>query len=102
MAESVNYVAFIHRNEAGYGISFPDFPGCISVGTTREDALRHGAEALAFHVEGLVEDGSPIPHPRSPRDINADPTLTEWRQDATLAWASLAANQTTFASGEAR
>ena len=98
----MNYIAFIHRGGAGYGISFPDFPGCISVGATREDVLRRGAEALAFHVEGLVEDGLPIPRPRSPRDINADPTLTEWRQDATLAWVSLAANQTTFASGEAR
>ena len=98
----MNYVAFIHRNDAGYGISFPDFPGCISVGATREDALRHGAEALAFHVEGLVEDGLPIPRPRSPRDIKADPSLTEWRQNATLAWVSLAPNHAALASSDAR
>lgn len=98
----MDYIAFIHRDKAGYGISFPDFPGCISVGTTREDVLRHGAEALAFHVEGLVEDGLPIPRPRSPRDIKADPSLTEWRQNATLAWVSLAPNHAALASSDAR
>ena len=97
----MNYVAFIHRDDAGYGISFPDFPGCISVGATKEDAMRRGAEALAFHVEGMVEDGLPIPHPRSPRDIDADPDLAEWRQGATLAWVSLTPNHNALESGVA-
>ena len=48
----MRYVSFIHRDEAGYGVSFPDFPGCVSVGDTVDDAIRHGSEALAFHVEG--------------------------------------------------
>ena len=41
-------VAFIHRDEAGFGVSFPDFPGCVSIGDTVEDAVCHGSEALAF------------------------------------------------------
>lgn len=47
----MHYVAFIHQDdEPGYGISFPDFPGCISAGDTMDEVLRRGAEALAFHV----------------------------------------------------
>lgn len=79
----MRYVAFIHKDEdTGFGISFPDFPGCISVGATRADAVCNGAEALAFHVEGMIEDGQPIPPPRSLRDIQGDPDLAEWRCDA--------------------
>ena len=54
----MRYVSFIHRDGAGYGVSFPDFPGCVSVGNTVDDAVRHGSEALAFHVEGLVATGT--------------------------------------------
>ena len=97
----MNYVVFIHRDDAGYGISFPDFPGCISAGATKEDAMRQGAEALAFHVEGMVEDGLPIPRPRSPRDIDADSDLAEWRQGATLVWVPLALSHAALESGGA-
>ena len=78
----MRYVSFIHRDDAGYGVSFPDFPGCISVGDTVDDAVRRGGEALAFHVEGLRDDGEPIPAPRSIDAIKADPDLAEWRRDA--------------------
>ena len=81
----MNYIAFVHSDDAGYGISFPDFPGCISVGATKEDAIRHGAQALAFHIDGLVEDGLPVPRPRSAKDIEADSDLTARREGAVLA-----------------
>ena len=80
----MRYVSFIHRDEAGYGISFADFPGCVSIGNTVDDAVRHGSEALAFHVEGLVDDGNPIPEPRSIDAIKADPELADWRSEADL------------------
>ncbi len=78
----MRYVAFIHRHDAGYGVSVPDFPGCVSVGDTVDDAVRLGSEALAFHVEGLLDDGEPIPPPRSIDAIKADPDLAEWRRGA--------------------
>ena len=78
----MRYVSFIHRDDAGYGVSFPDFPGCVSVGDTVDDAVRQGGEALAFHVEGLRDDGEPIPAPRSLEAIKADPDLAEWRRGA--------------------
>ena len=80
----MRYVSFIHRDEAGFGVSFPDFPGCVSVGATIDDAVRQGSEALAFHVEGLVDSGEVIPTPRSIDAIKADPELADWRRDADL------------------
>ena len=80
----MRYVSFIHRDAAGYGVSFPDFPGCVSVGDTVDDAVRHGSEALAFHVDGLVDDGEAIPSPRSIDAIKADPELADWRHGADL------------------
>ena len=80
----MRYVSFIHRDDAGYGVSFPDFPGCVSVGDSVDDAVRRGCEALAFHVEGLRYDGERIPLPRSIDSIKADPELADWREGAGL------------------
>ena len=80
----MRYVSCIHRDEAGFGVSFPDFPGCLSVGATIDDAVRLGSEALAFHVEGLVDSGEVIPPPRSIDAIKAAPELADWRRDADL------------------
>ena len=80
----MRYVGFIHRDDAGYGVSFPDFPGCVSVGDSVDDAVRLGREALAFHVEGLRADGERIPPPRSIDAIKADPELADWREGADL------------------
>ena len=81
----MRYVSFIHRDEgSGYGISFPDLPGCVSVGDTVDDAIRNGCEALAFHVEGLCDDGDTVPPPRSIEAIRADPELAEWRLGADI------------------
>ena len=66
------YIALIDRAADGsYGICFPDFPGCVSAGDTFEETIRAGAEALAFHVEGMRDDGEPIPAARPLDDITA-------------------------------
>ena len=81
----MRYVAFIHKDaDAAYGISFPDFPGCISVGETIHKAVSNGTEALAFHVRGMLADGDPVPPPRTPDDIIDDATLAEDRQGAII------------------
>ncbi len=89
----MRYVSFIHRDGAGYGVSFPDFPGCVSVGASVDDALHLGCEALAFHVEGLRDDGERIPPPRSIDAIKADPELADWREGADLVLISLLLNR---------
>ena len=66
-------VALIHGEPGNYGISFPDVPGCISAGASLDEVLANGAEALAFHLEGMAEDGDEAPVPRTLDAIKADP-----------------------------
>ncbi|MCY4094317.1 MAG: type II toxin-antitoxin system HicB family antitoxin [Gammaproteobacteria bacterium] len=81
----MRYVAFIHHEQdVGYGISFPDVPGCVSIGDTADEAVRNGCEALTFHYEGLISDGESLPLPRSIEEIKADDSLTDWRYGADL------------------
>lgn len=52
------YIALIHKDaDSDYGVSFPDLPGVISAGGTLDEARAMAIEALAFHLEGLAEDG---------------------------------------------
>ena len=62
------------RKEPGsdYGVDFPDFPGCVTAGTDLEDARLMAAEALAFHVDGMLSDGEAIPQPSSLEAIMSD------------------------------
>lgn len=48
-------------NGGGYGVTFPNFPGCVSFGATVKEAQASAAEALTLHIEGMVEDGLDIP-----------------------------------------
>ncbi len=67
------YIAIIHKDPSSdYGVSFPDFPGCISAGRTLDEARTMGEEALTFHIEGLVEDGNAIPEPSTLEAVMAD------------------------------
>jgi predicted RNase H-like HicB family nuclease len=43
----------------------PDLPGCVATGETKEEVERLIREAIALHLEGLAEDGLPIPEPTS-------------------------------------
>lgn len=79
------YLALIHRENGVFGMSFPDFPGCIAAGDSFEEAVEQGIEALRFHVDGMIEDGLPIPRPRSLEELEADAVFQEDRADAVLA-----------------
>lgn len=58
------YVGIVHKEpKSDFGISFPDFPGCISAGKDEEELLEMAEEALLLHMEGLLEEGLPIPKP---------------------------------------
>lgn len=68
-----NYIAVIHKEEdSDYGVSFPDFPGCITAGSTLEEVKNMASEALDFHIEGMLEDGEAIPEPSLLDDIVND------------------------------
>ena len=86
----MHYLAFVHRDpDSTFGVSFPDLPGCVSAGDTLEAALHNAAEALALHAEGLIDDEVALPRPRTTDEIEADDTLTDWREGATYAYVPL-------------
>jgi predicted RNase H-like HicB family nuclease len=55
----------IERGATSWGAHVPDLPGCVAVGETREEALRLIREAIEFHIDGLRQDGLPVPTPSS-------------------------------------
>jgi predicted RNase H-like HicB family nuclease len=68
-----NYIGLIHKDpDSDYGVSFPDLPGCITAGTTLDEARAMAAEALALHLKGLAEDGEAAPEPSSLEEIMND------------------------------
>jgi len=68
-----SYIGLIHKDEdSDYGVSFPDFPGCVSAGATLDEARAGAEEALALHIEGMMQDGDTIPEPTSLDDVMAD------------------------------
>jgi predicted RNase H-like HicB family nuclease len=68
-----HYIALIHKEASSdYGVSFPDLPGVISAGSTLDEARKMASEALAFHLEGLSQDGEAVPEPSSLEEIMAN------------------------------
>jgi predicted RNase H-like HicB family nuclease len=68
----IQYIGLIHKDPGSdHGVSFPDFPGLITVGKDLDDA--RAMAALAFHVEGLIEDAQAMPEASSLEVIVADP-----------------------------
>ena len=60
----MEYIAYLHKDrDSDYGVSFPDFPGCVTAGKNLDEASRMAAEALAFHIQGMIEDGDEVPEP---------------------------------------
>lgn len=57
------YPAIIDRSASGFGVTFPDFPGCIANGATINEAAINGEAALALHVEAMVKDKDALPDP---------------------------------------
>jgi len=59
-----NYIAILHKDkDSDFGVSFPDFPGCITAGSSLEEAKDMAREVLPFHIEGMQADGASIPEP---------------------------------------
>ncbi len=61
----MRYAVVIEKGERNYSAYVPDLPGCVSVGDTLEEAKAEIRQAIEFHLEGMREDGLPIPKPSS-------------------------------------
>jgi predicted RNase H-like HicB family nuclease len=55
----------IEKSETGYSAYSPDLPGCVAAGKTAKEAERRMYEAVEMHIQGMLEDGTPIPEPSS-------------------------------------
>ena len=74
----MEYIAYLHKEKrSDYGVSFPDFPGCITAGKTLEEARRNAIDALTLHIEGMLEDGEEIPEASSLDNLSRDPVLKD-------------------------
>jgi predicted RNase H-like HicB family nuclease len=59
----MRYAIVIEKADGNYSAYVPDLPGCVATGLTLEEVEEQMREAIAFHLEGLREDGLPIPEP---------------------------------------
>ena len=59
------YLIIIEKTTTGFSSYSPDIPGCVSTGITRIDVETNMREAIEFHLEGMQEEGHPIPEPSS-------------------------------------
>ncbi len=66
--EKMRYAIVIEKAEGNYSGYVPDLPGCVATAPTVEAAEREICEAIRFHIEGLKEDGLPVPKPTSIAD----------------------------------
>ncbi len=61
----MKYAVIVEEGKESFGAYVPDLPGCVAAGETKEEVLELIQEAIEFHIEGMREDGQPIPEPSS-------------------------------------
>lgn len=61
----MRYAIVIEKTESNYSAYVPDLPGCVATGATIAEVEKEIGEVIRFHIEGLSEDGLPIPAPTS-------------------------------------
>ena len=61
----MRYPVVIEKGPNNYAAYVPDLPGCVATGGTRDEVARNIREAIEFHLEGMREDGLPIPEPQA-------------------------------------
>ncbi len=61
----MRYAVVVEKSETGFGAYVPDLPGCVAAASTREEVVRLIQTAIEFHIDGLREEGEPVPMPTS-------------------------------------
>ena len=73
----IYYPAIIEKGAKGFGVLFPDLPGCISAGNSIQKAARNAEEALSGHLITSSEHGDEIPGPSDLNALERDPEINE-------------------------
>lgn len=64
----MRYAIVIEKADGNYSAYVPDLPGCVATAATVKDAEREIRDAIRFHIDGLKQDGQPVPQPTSIAD----------------------------------
>ena len=68
-----SYIGLLRKDDdSDFSVDFPDFPGCVTAGSSLDTARQRALEALQFHIDGMVEDDADIPAPSSLAAIMGD------------------------------
>jgi predicted RNase H-like HicB family nuclease len=65
----MRYLVVVEEGPESFGAYVPDLPGCVAAAQTREEVLVLIREAIEFHIDGLREDGQPVPPPSSSSEV---------------------------------
>lgn len=65
----MRYVVIVEKGENSFGAYVPDLPGCVAAAETKEEVIELIQGAIEFHIEGLREDGLPVPEPSSSSEL---------------------------------
>ena len=65
----MKYTVVIEKAPNNYAAYVPDLPGCVATAATREELLEEIKDAIAFHLEGMREDGEPVPEPQATAEV---------------------------------
>lgn len=65
----MQYLVVVEEGPKSYGAYVPDLPGCIAAGKSRGEVLELIREAIELHIEGLKQEGQPIPTPSSSSEV---------------------------------
>ena len=77
-------VALVHGTPGVFGVSYPDFPGCVSGGKTISEALQRAPESLLSHIEAMIDAEFALPDIRELDVIKADRAYAEDFADAAI------------------
>lgn len=61
----MKFAVVIEQADSNYSAYVPDLPGCVATGANIKDTEQAIREAIEFHIEGMKDDGLPIPTPKS-------------------------------------
>ncbi len=67
----MRHIIIHDAEEGGYWAEVPSLPGCVSEGETIEEVVANIKEAMALYIDGLIEDGQPVPEDEAVRVVVA-------------------------------
>lgn len=60
----MRYTIVIEKSSNNYAAYVPDLPGCVATGPTKQHVISEIRQAIALHIESLIEHGEPVPPPQ--------------------------------------